>query len=573
MKVIRLLLAACVWTMMASATLAYDSANVLSNGGFEKGDPSESANNVLGSYPWFTSNSGGNAIAVTREKSRTGSCSLIWNPIGWNVKEDKTLEDASMFIVTSVREYTVKGATAARLTGFLDTSGLEPKFDVQVTLANDSFTRYNMDAVVAGGVGGWQRFEASMPVAISDNAIFIAFTVKDTKGRGAGDSRVYVEDLQLVYSGLKEEGVGKNLPGRQDEEGAEVYESSVRIPIGLNHVPKYREGSSRRMAEDLGLNFIVGITQWLEPKPGQYVWSGGTNDEFKAHLKEMKEWGYKVSITFTNVHMDQKHLPEYLKGKRFNDPYFLERWRKYLEAFLPRYGDYIDYLNIGNEVNNYFGKHYSEWADYLEFFGHGEKVIRRLKPKIKVGIVLVESGREPFWKQVEPYCDHMAITYYTPCSAFGKSPTAEALDKNHYKYFGRTLNEALRVAGGKKILITEIGCATHPDIDSSPELQVQFIQALFQWLEGKGDRILGMSWLSSADWPYEGTKIALKGYLDAAALQHEPFMKYLTSLGLKYEDGREKPGYAAFKNGIIEYRKAGGQSEREQQASGRQRVD
>ncbi len=583
MKVIRLLLVACLWTMMASETLAYDSANVLSNGGFEKGDLTESANNVMGSYPWFTSNSGGNGIAVSREKSRTGSYSLIWNPVGWNVKEDKTLEDASTFILTSVREYTAKGATAARFSGFLNTSALEPKYHVQVILANDSFTRYDVDTVVAGGLGGWQRFEASMPVATSDNAMFIALTVKETKGTGAGDSQVYVDDLQLVYSGFdvtgaaraEEDAGGQSVEkrGRQDKEGMEGAESSDRIPIGLNHVPKYREGSSRQMAEDLGLNFIVGITQWLEPRPGQYVWTGATNDKFQAHLKEVKGWGYKVSITFTNVHMDQKHLPEYLKGKRFNDPYFLERWQKYLEAFLPRYGDYIDYLNIGNEVNNYFGKHYSEWGDYLEFFRQGEKVIRRLKPKIKVGIVLVESRRESFWKQVEPYCDHMGITYYTPCSAFGKSPTAEALDKNHYKYFGRTLNEALRVAGDKKILITEIGCATHRDIDSSPALQVQFVKALFEWLAGKEDRILGMSWLAPTDWPYEATQKALKGYLDPAVLQHESFMKYLTSLGLKYEDGREKPGYAAFKNGIIQYRKATGQPEREQQASRRAPVD
>lgn len=565
MKVLQLFSIVCVWTMIAAQTLAYDSANVLSNGGFEKGDLTESANNIMGSYPWFTSNSGGNAIGVTGEQTRSGSYSLMWSPIGWNVKEDKTLEDASTFILTSVREYTTKGATTAHLSGFLNTSALKPKFRVQVILANDSFTRYNVDTVVAGGLPGWHRFEASMPVTTTDNAMFIAFTVKETKGTGAPGSQVYIDDLELVYSGLDvtegaraekdtvEQSVKKS--GQPNQEDIAGPDNSNKIPIGLNHVPKYRDESSRRMAEELGLNFIVGITKWIEPRPGQYVWTRATKDEFQTHLQELKEWGYEVSITFTNVHMDQKHLPDYLKGKRFNDPYFLERWQKFLEGFLPRYGDYIDYLNIGNEVNNYFGKHYDHWSDYLEFFQRAEKVIRRLKPKIKVGIVLVESRRESFWKQVEPYCDHLAITYYTPCSAFGKSPTAEALEKNHYKYFGRTLNEAIRVAGGKKILITEIGCATHPDIDSSPELQAQFIKALFQWLDGKEGKILGMSWLAPTNWPYEATRKALQGYLDAALLQHEPFMKYLTSLGLKYEDGRQKPGYAAFKNGIFRYRK------------------
>jgi len=565
MKVMRLLLIVCVWMMIVAQTMADDSVNVLSNGGFENGDLTELANNVMGSTPWFTSNSGGNAISVTGEQARSGSYGLIWNPIGWNVKEDKTLEDASTFILTRVRDYTAKGATGARLSGFLNTSALKPAFHVQVILANDSFTRYDVDTVVAGGLSGWHRFEASMPLATSDNAMFIAFTVRGTKGIGAPGEQVYIDELELVYTGIDtaeemrtENNVDVPFVEKAEPSGKEDLldsESPRKIPIGMNHLPKYGDINSQHMAEELSLNFIVGMTQWLEPKPGQYVWTGSKIDEFQAHLKEMKERGYRISITLTNVHMDQKHLPEYLKGKRFNDPYFLDRWQKYLELFLSRYGDYIDYLNIGNEVNNYFGKHYDEWTDFQWFFRRGEKVIHRLKPKIKIGVVLVESRRESFWKQLEPYCDHLGITYYTPCSAFGKSPTAEALEENHYTYFGRTLDEAIRIASGKKILITEIGCATHPDIDSSPELQVQFIRALFQWLDGMEDRILGMSWLAPMDWPYEATKQALQGYLDAAALQHEPFMKYLTSLGLKYEDGREKPGYAVFKDEISQYRK------------------
>ena len=42
----------------------YDSCNVLSNGGFEKGDLSEAANDAMGRYPWFSGNSGGNTIAA-----------------------------------------------------------------------------------------------------------------------------------------------------------------------------------------------------------------------------------------------------------------------------------------------------------------------------------------------------------------------------------------------------------------------------------------------------------------------------------------------------------------------------
>jgi hypothetical protein len=71
----------------------------------------------------------------------------------------------------------------------VNTSALKPKFQVQVILANDSFSRYNVDTVIAGGLPGWHRFEASMPLTTSDNAMFIAFTVKETKGVGAPGSQ------------------------------------------------------------------------------------------------------------------------------------------------------------------------------------------------------------------------------------------------------------------------------------------------------------------------------------------------------------------------------------------------
>ncbi len=333
-------------------------------------------------------------------------------------------------------------------------------------------------------------------------------------------------------------------------------EEIPRIPIGLDRVPGYRNQEEQRMAKELGLNFIHETSQWIEPEPNQYAWPQSVReDKFLAHLKQLKKWRYKVSVTFTNVHMDQKHLPAYLKDKRFNDPYLLERWEKYLETFLPRYGDYIDFLNIGNEVNNYFGRHHDEWQDYVQFFKRGAEVIRRSRPNVRVGVVLVEDSREKFWKAVAPYCDHLAITFYTPCSVFAKSPTAEALDKTSPKYFRRTLDEAIRIVGEKKLLITEVGCATHPALDSSPELQAQFIESLFGWLRGKEDKILAVSWLSAKDWPYEGTKRALKGYLDPALLKHERFMKFLTSLGLRYEDGARKPGYYAFQQEIARYRK------------------
>ena len=330
---------------------------------------------------------------------------------------------------------------------------------------------------------------------------------------------------------------------------------TAHIPFGLNGVPNQEAAEDGALADEFQLSFFTKIFQWLEPEPGAYFWKDtGKGDRFKEHLVRLKAKGYSVSLTNTTVHMDQKHVPKYLAGKRLNDPEFLDRWEAFLRAFLAQYGDVVDYLNLGNEVGSYFGGHMDEWPDFVEFVKRARKVVREVKPSIEIGVVLASNDSAAFWPDIEPFCDYSATTYYTPCSAFSKSPTSEALEPSHAKYFAKSLDGAIRNAGGKPLLITEIGCATHEQIDSSPELQVKFIEQLFQWMRGKEEQVLGISWLSHIDWPYEGTKTALQGFLDSAALDHEPFMRYLTSLGLMYEDGSKKPGYDALKQALASYR-------------------
>jgi hypothetical protein len=331
---------------------------------------------------------------------------------------------------------------------------------------------------------------------------------------------------------------------------------AATVPIGLNGVPSQDHATDWTIAEEFQLNFFTTIFQWKEPKPGAYFWKEFTGeDPFKKHLQSLKEKGYLVALTNTTVHMDQKHLPKYLKGKRFDDPELLERWEVFLRAFLIEYGDSIDFLNLSNEVGSYFGGHREEWSEYLAFVRLAAEIVDEVRPDIRVGVVLGRNGAASYWRDLEPYCDHLAFTYYTPNSSLVKSPTARALDSEHPDYFAAALDGMLRLAGPKPVLITEIGCATHESIDSSPELQAQFIKQLIAWLPGKEDRILGLSWLSHIDWPYAHTKRALQGYLDEELLEREPFMRYLTSLGITYEDGTKKPGYDVLKKALACYRR------------------
>jgi hypothetical protein len=171
----------------------------LSNGGFEAGDLSEAANNVMGPKSWMTSGSGGNAIVITNERARSGSHSLRWHPIGWNVKDDQTIEDASTFIITRVTARPDSSAINVHLSGTMDTSTLDPQFQVSVILANSSFTKVKLDTLLRGGVPGWQTFDTSLGLDAEGDVLFVAFMVIGSKGVGAGEGSVYLDDLSLAY--------------------------------------------------------------------------------------------------------------------------------------------------------------------------------------------------------------------------------------------------------------------------------------------------------------------------------------------------------------------------------------
>lgn len=330
-------------------------------------------------------------------------------------------------------------------------------------------------------------------------------------------------------------------------------------PIGIEGMPEYGDASSWALAEKLQLDFAMHWASWKGDVPYSYSWTATPSPEdFKKHLEKLKKRGYAIAVADTTVHMTHNHLPAHIEGKRFNDPELLDAWEGFLTDYLNQYGDYIDFFSIGNEIDLYFGGHMDEWADYPAFFKRGAEVIRKLKPHIKIGVVLKPNDESltTFWKPLEPLCDYLAVTYYTPNSALGGPPTAETLKPDHQGYFTKAFDTAFRYADQKPIVIVEVGSATAPEVSSTPELQAQFIRLLFEWLPGHEDRIAAMLWLTAKDWPYEGVKQALTGHLPQDLLEDHAFMRYLTSLGLMYEDGAPKPGLEVFKEEVLRYKSA-----------------
>ena len=328
------------------------------------------------------------------------------------------------------------------------------------------------------------------------------------------------------------------------------------VPVGVGGLPHAGNQEEEKLAKDLGLNFVIETCPWDEPKEGDYPWTDSPDDPFGARLKKLKEQGYTICVTLKNIDDDKKQMPLYLEGRPLDDVQVLTRWVAFLKGFLAQYGDAIDYLNFGQKVNGYFAKHDTEWQGFVKFATVGAHFVRKERPKISVGVVLKDTD-EPakYWRDIAPACTHLALTYTAPCSALKKQPTSDALDPRQPLFFAKTLDSMMRGAGGRKLLLTEVGCASHPSLDSSPEIQAQFIASLFGWLRQAESRVAAVSYVGDKDWPYEGTRGALKQMFGDDILRYRGLIRLLTSQGLRYEDGTKKPAWEAFKKAIAQYRK------------------
>lgn len=373
----------------------YDSGNILSNGGFEKGNLSEAANNGMGRHLWFSANSGGNRIAASDKKVRSGVFSLEWNPIGWNVKDDGTPEDACTFIVVGCGEYSLAGAQTARFSGFVNTSSLKPKFKVQVILANDTLSRWNIETVLREGVAGWQKFDVAMPVKKEDKFVFAVFKVLGTEGVGAGDSAVYIDDLSLVFTGA----------ARKTE--TETVEETRQTPMvkerpffmGFTPFPwDITPAAVKSTYEGIIANGDIichhldnGVpwTEALEDKPfSAHIrddWKtrkDGTPKDFKVFVAVTPLDTFRKGMALYHGEKENMPLPKSFKDKSFDDPDVMKAYLNYCHRVVKYFKP--DYLAIGIEVNELIHNSPDQWPGFVKLYKHVYRELKKDHPGMPV---------------------------------------------------------------------------------------------------------------------------------------------------------------------------------------------
>jgi len=498
MRLLQVILLITLCLPVAAWAKEYDSGNILSNGGFEKGDLSEAANNGVGRYPWFSANSGGNKIAATDKKAKSGAFSLEWNPIGWNIKDDGTAEDACTFIVSSCGEYTMAGADAVRFSGFINTSSLKSGLKVQVILANDIFSRWNVETILRGGVADWQAFNVTMPVKMEDKFIFAAFKILGTTGVGAKDSDINIDDLSLVYAGWTSKAETRTV-----EQVKEVPAVVKERPFFMGFTP-FPWDTTLAAVESTYDGIIANGDIICHHFDGGVPWPEALEDKpFSTHMlsdwkrrKESTPEGFKVFVAVTPLdtfrkgmalyHGDKENmpLPKSFKGKAFDDPEVMKAYlnycRRVVEYFRP------DYLALGIEVNELLHNSADKWPGFVRLYKYVYGELKRDHPQMPVfatftlhnmlqedasDIKMQRSKVKEFLTEV----DLVGISFYPFIKTLGDSERPiEAFDWIR------------KFVGDKPIAITETGFPAEPtriedfkvNLPGSQQGQARYIETL-----------------------------------------------------------------------------------------------
>jgi hypothetical protein len=305
----------------------------------------------------------------------------------------------------------------------------------------------------------------------------------------------------------------------------------------VNQTPKLDYGTSFTIAKDAGMQSITMSLAWdeLEPKPGQY-----DDKMLKIANSFYPPQNTKVTLVIPTIDTVNLRLPKDLKGRKFDDPEVIARFKKLLAfTFQQIPAVQLTCLSIGNEVDGYLNKDAGKWRDYLNFFQATSAYARGLRPGLRVGCKTGYGGT--VFKNIEEvrklntYCDALMLTYYPlEMDAF----RAQGPDTVY-----RDLSRVVSLYPQKPIYILETGYPSSTAIKGSPQDQALFVHNFFTAWDAfsKHIKIVEFLWLN--DMTEQELDYMAKYYGSSAS----DMRNFLGSLGFREANGRAKPALATFK--------------------------
>ena len=297
-------------------------------------------------------------------------------------------------------------------------------------------------------------------------------------------------------------------------------------------------------SRDAGVYLSHMYFSWgkLETSEGEYNW---TIPDYVVEVNELNDM--KMSAVVMIIYTNQiGELPSDIEFTNFTDGKFKERFADFMVELLDRYGDTIEYVEIGNEVNIYLEEHPEEADDFKEFYSYVYDRMKEEHPDTRVSTVFAyHAARETdtvyMIEDLADVGDFNAFTLYI----YGDKFAFDGVIGNTGTYF-----DEIEAISDKPFAMIETGWSTSPMLKSSEERQVEYIDEVFDILEEKKDRIEFLGWFDSNDVGEENCEEIAESFISPEMGENITeneywtyFEEFICTLGLKDVNNKPKSGW------------------------------
>jgi hypothetical protein len=296
------------------------------------------------------------------------------------------------------------------------------------------------------------------------------------------------------------------------------------------------------LAYDAGARGQMTTFHWndLEPQVGNY--DAHELESLNDAIDNAISHDMTQFIGIQMINTNQREMPTEYAASDFDDPAVIARFKLLLDRVVTPNVGKIKYLSIGNEVDAYLRAHPAEWASYKTFYDAAGEYAHSLDPNIQVGATataegaLTLSGAEV--QQLNENSDVMILTYY-PINFAGDGTVTVRAPQSPAGDFA----DMLAFAGGRPLILQEVGYPASPLNLSSESMQAEFIESVFSAWSDNADDIPFLNFFVLHDFTQTMCEEFTTYYGAAGLANADSFAAYLCTLGLRTDNGTPRQAW------------------------------
>jgi hypothetical protein len=314
---------------------------------------------------------------------------------------------------------------------------------------------------------------------------------------------------------------------------------TLNVPAGSGKDRMLQE--IKNMRKDGARLYLLSL-KWsdYEKTPGRI-----TLEETGKYLNGLKFMGFQIGITIQTLDTTNRTLPPDLMNLPFDNPEMISRFRAFLKELAGQVNSSVKWVMLGNEVDVYLQMHPKELDAYNRFIQAGMKEMHTLCPSVKIGCTCTFDSlklRREIFSRINQHTEVVTMTYYPLKSDFTVRSMSDV---------SGDFRQMAQAAGGKPLLLQEIGYPSGALNDSSEGKQAQFVDAVFAACKENASHLAGGDFFLLYDFSDALTNECLRYY----HLADPRFRSYLATLGFQRNNGLPKKAWSHYLNGMKEFAK------------------